>query len=175
MEFQRWWVLKRKIFGQKSTYSKKIIVFILWVQWITVRHSTKISRLTLKVKVHIPWEGHIILRNLHLTFDWHYLALLKTKVRWRFRKILRPSQNIRTLIFNLKNHPNFLGTYFFSIKNSNLLGAQFLSEYFFDSVWHPLFSKIIPNFWQTFYQIYPKFCFWNSTTEIIFMCMYTIM
>ena len=23
-------------------------------------------------KVHIFWEGHKILRNLHLTFDWHY-------------------------------------------------------------------------------------------------------
>ena len=24
------------------------------------------------VKVHIFWEDHKILRNLHLTFDWHY-------------------------------------------------------------------------------------------------------
>ena len=23
-------------------------------------------------KVHIFWEGHKILQNLHLTFDWHY-------------------------------------------------------------------------------------------------------
>ena len=42
-------------------------------------------------KVHIFWEGHKILLNLHLTFDWHYIS---TKVRWRFRKILWPSQNI---------------------------------------------------------------------------------
>ena len=26
------------------------------------------------VKVHIFWEGHKILRNLHLTFDWHLLT-----------------------------------------------------------------------------------------------------
>ena len=25
-------------------------------------------------KIHIFWEGHKILRNLHLTFDWHYIA-----------------------------------------------------------------------------------------------------
>ena len=27
VEFQRWWVLKSKFFGQKSTYSEQIIVF----------------------------------------------------------------------------------------------------------------------------------------------------
>ena len=37
-------------------------------------------------KVHIFWESHKILQNLHLTFDWHYLY--RTKVRWRFFKIL---------------------------------------------------------------------------------------
>ena len=25
------------------------------------------------IKVHIFWEGHKILRNLHLTFSWHYI------------------------------------------------------------------------------------------------------
>ena len=28
----------------------------------------------LHFKVHIFWEGHRILRNLHLTFDWHYIG-----------------------------------------------------------------------------------------------------
>ena len=37
-------------------------------------------------KVHIFWEGHKILQNLHLTFDWNYIG---PKVRWRFLKILR--------------------------------------------------------------------------------------
>ena len=27
VEFYRWWVLKSKIFGQKSKYSKEIVVF----------------------------------------------------------------------------------------------------------------------------------------------------
>ena len=26
------------------------------------------------VKAHIFWEGHKILQNLHLTFDWHYIG-----------------------------------------------------------------------------------------------------
>ena len=28
----------------------------------------------ISIKVHIFWEGHKILRNLHLTFDWHYIG-----------------------------------------------------------------------------------------------------
>ena len=28
----------------------------------------------LYIKVHIFWESHKILRNLHLTFDWHYIG-----------------------------------------------------------------------------------------------------
>ena len=49
-------------------------------------------------KVHIFCEGHkIYLRNLHLTFDLHYILVHRTKARWRFRKILWPSQNIWTL------------------------------------------------------------------------------
>ena len=43
-------------------------------------------------KVQMFWEGQKILRNLHVTFDW-------TKVRWKFCKLLWPSQNIWTLSF----------------------------------------------------------------------------
>ena len=45
-----------------------------------------------KGKVHIFWEGHKILRNLHLTF-----VQCQSKVRWRYRKILWPFQNIWAL------------------------------------------------------------------------------
>ena len=45
------------------------------------------------VKVHIFWEGHKILQNLHLTST-SYVVTVK---RWRFRIILWPSQNIWTL------------------------------------------------------------------------------
>ena len=51
-------------------------------------------------KVHIFWEGHKILQNLHLTFEF-WLALHTTKVRWRFHKILWASQNIWTLPENV--------------------------------------------------------------------------
>ena len=56
-------------------------------------------------KVHIFWEGLKILRNLHLTFakvKVKRLALHRTKVRWKFCKILWPSQNIWTL-YEFKN------------------------------------------------------------------------
>ena len=50
----------------------------------------------MKTKVHILWEGHTILRNLHLTFDYS----TQSKIRWRFLIILRPSQNIWTFTQN---------------------------------------------------------------------------
>ena len=46
-------------------------------------------------KVHIFWESHKILRNLQLTFVLYYLH--RTKLRWRFCKILWLPQNIWTL------------------------------------------------------------------------------
>ena len=56
------------------------------------KHIFKIFR---SDKVHILWEGHIILRNLPLTFK--YSTYVHSKVRGRCRKILWPSQNIWTL------------------------------------------------------------------------------
>ena len=35
-------------------------------------------------KVHIFWEGHKILRNLHLTFDWHHIGKSKWKISQNF-------------------------------------------------------------------------------------------
>ena len=57
-----------------------------------VSYIKKFKFLTKRNKVHLFWEGHKILRNLHLTFD--YGTYLQSKVRGRFRKILWPSQNI---------------------------------------------------------------------------------
>ena len=59
---------------------------------------------TIDCKVHIFWEGHKILQNLHRRFVW--LALHRTNLRRRFRKILWPSQNISTLkaLMNLHVH-----------------------------------------------------------------------
>ena len=124
--------------------------FLCWLdrymQTTLVQNNAKGLQTIFSYKVHIFWEGHKILRNLHLTFDC-YTAILKnlnfcansarsktwsrkniswierkslltkpsnvlpflhiklnwrknskrTKVRWRFRKILWPSQNIWTL------------------------------------------------------------------------------
>ena len=63
------------------------------------------------------------MRNLHLTFDWHYIH--RTKVRWRFRKIVWPSQNIWTLTKDWQQNlslrfqfqfPILTGIFFISIK-----------------------------------------------------------
>ena len=48
--------------------------------------------------VHIFWEGHNIFAKSSPHF---WLALHRTKVRWRFHKILWPSQNIWTLLLRL--------------------------------------------------------------------------
>ena len=45
-------------------------------------------------KVHIFWEGHKILRNLHLTFDCMYCS---QNLGEDFAKILWPSQNVWSL------------------------------------------------------------------------------
>ena len=56
------------------------------------------------LKVHIFWEGHKILRNLHRRFN-QSPVLHRTNVRWRFSKIFWPSQNIWTLN-RIKNYPS---------------------------------------------------------------------
>ena len=60
------------------------------MQWTRVVFDEKL--VSKWVEVHIFWEGHKLLRNLHLTFDY-----IQSKIMWRFRKILWPSQNIWTL------------------------------------------------------------------------------
>ena len=52
-------------------------------------------------KVHIFWEGH---KNFAKSSPYFWLAF-HTKVRWRFRKIRHPSQNIWTLISKVKSAP----------------------------------------------------------------------
>ena len=63
-------------------------------------------------KVHIFWEGHKILRNLHLTFDY-------STYRWRFHKILWPSQNIWTLLLLAHQKP--------IIRQTFLLGLMYIA------------------------------------------------
>ena len=43
--------------------------FCRFKQWCYLRYN--------EGKVHIFWEGHKILRNLHLTFDWHHKSKVK--------------------------------------------------------------------------------------------------
>ena len=43
----------------------------------------------LAFKVHIFWEGHKILQNLHLTFDWHYIGQKEGEDFAKFCGLLR--------------------------------------------------------------------------------------
>ena len=63
--------------------------------WSFAIRSWHLPKFPVSVKVHIFWEGHKILRNLHLAFD--CTTYMLSKVRWRFHKILWSSQNIWTL------------------------------------------------------------------------------
>ena len=74
-------------------HSKSWIFFCLFLKYPVF---TKLWS-EMKVKVHIFWEGHKILRNFHRRFDRYYIHM--TNLRWRFRKILWPSQNIWTLTY----------------------------------------------------------------------------
>ena len=49
---------------------------ILWVRvhWGRCRWTRLLLRRKWIIKVHLFWQGHKILRNLHLTFDWHYMG-----------------------------------------------------------------------------------------------------
>ena len=55
----------------RHTYLRKS----LWIhgRWNWVGMGA-IESFCIYIKVHIFWEGHKILRNLHLTFDWHYIG-----------------------------------------------------------------------------------------------------
>ena len=66
--------LSKKWLRCKRNYSKSILFekYVCLTSWF-------------RFKVHIFWESHKILRNLHVTFYWHFLGK-----RWRFRKILWP-------------------------------------------------------------------------------------
>ena len=77
----------RKIMTGKS-------IFQVLVTLSLVKCSDKLEchTYTLKsFKVHIFWEGHKILPNLHCRFDGYYIGQI------RFRKNLWPSQNVWTL------------------------------------------------------------------------------
>ena len=53
------------------------------------------------IKVHIFWDGHKILRNLHRRFDCYYMGQI---YGGDFAKNLWPSQNIWTLSFNIHTY-----------------------------------------------------------------------
>ena len=88
--------ISRRIFCWSNKSQRRPIFCFEWEMWSSIRRPTRIyiwrnrnwwSCLSLDgwtclqitrngfrlVKVHIFWEGHKILQNLHPTFDWHYI------------------------------------------------------------------------------------------------------
>ena len=75
---------KRKIPKNQYPFEKKMMLSLtpcgIWqpgihtnlIRLLKVKDS--FLHLTFFHKVHIFWEGHKILRNFHLTFDWHYIG-----------------------------------------------------------------------------------------------------
>ena len=61
-------------------------------------------------KVEVLWEGHKVLQNHHFRFDVYYI---QSNLRWRFLKILWPSQNVWTLSklgsLNIRTIPFHIG------------------------------------------------------------------
>ena len=74
-------------------------------------------------KVHIFWEGYKILRNLPLTFDWHYIG---QKLGEDFAKLC---DLLRILIWTLwygSKYSAYIHYVWFTYKHSICLVAQFL-------------------------------------------------
>ena len=86
------WVLSTNFWKVKSHVhvSKRNYFFAAKVH----THTPAFFTSRLRLKVHIFWEGHKILRNLPLTFDRMYCS---QKLGEDFAKFLWPSQNIWTL------------------------------------------------------------------------------
>ena len=63
--------IQGNIFYEKPTHSKEIILFFEYNEW-QFQSQTSMSRiirnLPIPSKVHIFWEGHKILRNIHCRF-----------------------------------------------------------------------------------------------------------
>ena len=94
-------MLSTSIEASQTTYirsnNENVVIYYFQIQFLF--HLKWIVALICIHKVHIFWEGHKTLGNLHQLFDWQYIH--RTNNWWRFRKILWPSQNIWTLTRSL--------------------------------------------------------------------------
>ena len=104
------------------------------------------------LKVHIFWEGHKILRNIHQLFVVDMYC--QSNNWWRFRKILWPSQNIWTLSQETGTL-GLAGLYYASTENladsswiaCNAQWEEIISEVAFVFPCRTLFFKIFLQFY----------------------------
>ena len=66
-----------------------IVHFNNFIASPTLFESLLLIKLSDKFKVHIFWEGHNILRNLHRRFDWHYIGQIYCDDFAKFCGLLR--------------------------------------------------------------------------------------
>ena len=71
--------LKFELAGYKNCYLKMTFPYLEMedqsiLRWRRLQMGIAMLQSFRKIKVHIFWEGHKIWRNLHLTFDWHYIG-----------------------------------------------------------------------------------------------------
>ena len=91
-------VMSRGVLGSHATAALQVMLFpLVAFNWFSTEAGTTLAMFRLKFIY--SEKATKFLRNLHLTFDYStsILQYIQSKVRWRFRKILWPSQNIRTL------------------------------------------------------------------------------
>ena len=93
-----------------KTWHVLIIHLLTFTFFQTWHFSSHIFIYTLKAsKVHIFWEGHKILWNLHLSFDWHYIGQKYGEYFAKFCGLLRiyelyiQGHSMQYLLFWYKN------------------------------------------------------------------------
>ena len=103
VEFQRWWVLKSKVFGQESTYSKEIVVFYeyneLWFVKKCQNHTFNVDFLCQK----------------SMELFWIFFSLMNINLGDHF--LLKSFYLRSMLILGLKSY--FLGPTMFEIPQPN--------------------------------------------------------
>ena len=134
-------------------------------------------------KVHIFWEGHKTLRNLHPTFDWHYIGqkveISQSFVTFSEYMNFTYLENITLVVFRkvstrpaLIHHQGFLGSTKedkWCLKNQPPIGIfkSFMKERML-SIRDPTFQFLelkIRRVWNTIYVLQLKFMYSNIFLE----------
>ena len=94
----------------------------IWVRiWLT-EHFVFVVIWQDFVNVHIFWEGHIILRNLYLTFNWHYMDKSKVEIFQNF--VAFSEYNVWTLGLSWKYSQNISSRWYVVFDGLRVCGHE---------------------------------------------------